>query len=221
MFEMSESVGKLAEALAAAQGEMTTVSRDKTARIKPRDKPAYEYKYADLADVLDVARDPLAKHGIAVIQAPYMDDDGSIGVSTMLAHTSGEWMRSKLSHKMDLKKWQDMGAALTFLRRYCLSAMTGVASEDDTDAGDLKVPRQPARKPEPEPEPEPTWAEKSQKIADAVKSAATSEAVSKTLQVFQGDLQWLHDHKPHYYERLMQVAKEREDELRNVTPMAG
>lgn len=216
MFEMSENIGDLAKALSAAQAEYNALTKNKTA-----DMEKYTYDYADLAAVLDGCRPQLNAKGIAVVQAPYVGDDGGIGISTCLMHSSGQWISGKISHSMALKKWQDLGAALTFMRRYALSAMAGVASEEDTDGADLKPAPQRRKAQEPEPEPEPTWAEKSQKIADAVKSAATSEAVAAALKVFTSDLQWLHDHKPHYYERLMEVAKEREDELRNVTELAG
>lgn len=214
MFEMSETVGKLAEALAKAQGNIETIAKNKTA-----DMDKYDYNYADLAAVLEGCRPQLSAEGIAIIQAPYISEDGSIGVTTALVHSSGEWMRSGISHSMKLGKWQDLGGALTYLRRYSLSAMVSVASEDDTDGAELKSKPKARSKSEPEPGPEPTWADKSQKIADAVKASATAEAVKKTLQIFTGDLQWLHDHKPHYYERLMEVATERENELRNVTKL--
>lgn len=223
MFEMSENVGKLAEALAKAQGEMKPVVRDKTADIRPKDKASYSYKYADLADVLEACRPQLAKNGIAVVQSPYRGDDGSLGIVTTLAHTSGEWMRGGLAHSMDLKKWQDMGAGLTFLRRYCLSAMAGVASEDDTDAADLKGKRPPRPKREEEPPPEQTTPAKVEEVLEAVNTAATPESVDKTLSVFTSRVQWLHDHHPHFYESIMTAASNRKTDLQNVSqhPMAA
>lgn len=215
MFEMSESVGKLAEALAKAQGNIETIAKNQTA-----DMEKYNYHYADLAAVLEGCRPQLSAEGIAIVQAPYVSEDGAIGVATTLAHSSGEWMRCRVAHSMKLGKWQDLGGALTYLRRYSLSAMVSVASEDDTDGAELKAAPKPRQKKEPEPEPEPTWAEKAERIANAVKSAASSDAVKKTLQVFSTELQWLHDHKPHYYERLMKVVQEREDQLRNVSELA-
>ena len=219
MIQTSDQINEIATALAKAQAKIDTIRKNQTA-----DAGSYQYEYADLAAVLEGCRSHLAAEGISVIQAPYTDDDGAIGIATRLIHSSGQWIQSSVGHNMTLKRWQDLGGALTYLRRYTYSAMIGVASEEDADGKDTGALKSRPKKqsaPEPEPEPEPSWADKSQKIADAVKSAATSEAVSKALQVFQGDLQWLHDHKPHYYERLMEVAKEREDELRNVTPMAG
>lgn len=208
MFETSATVGELAKALAAAQGEMTAIAREKTA-----DMEQYQYKYADLADVLDGCRPQLSKNGIAIVQSPYTDDDGAIGIATCLMHSSGEWMRGQIAHSMKLTKWQDLGGALTYLRRYALGAMVGVASEDDSDAAELKTKRQPRKREEPEPEKPPTGAQKAEKIAHAIKAAATSESVDKTLQVFSGDLQWLHDHMEPYWNRLQVVAEERKQEL--------
>lgn len=219
MIQTSEQINELATALAKAQAKIETIQKNQKA-----DAGSYEYQYADLAAVLDGCRPHLAAEGIAVIQAPYTDDDGAIGIATRLVHSSGQWLQSNVGHNMTLKRWQDLGGALTYLRRYAYSAMIGVASEEDSDGkdtGSLKAKPSRKRQPEPEPEPEPTWTEKAERIASAVKSAATSEAVTQCLKVFSGDLQWLHDHKPHYYERLMEVAQERERELENVTPIAG
>lgn len=213
VFAMSPTVGKLAEALAKAQGEFTTITREKTAEIETKSGATYSYKYADLADVLEACQPYLSKQGIAIVQSPYDGDSGAIGIVTTLMHSSGEWIMGRLAHSIDMKKWQDMGAALTFLRRYTASAMTGVASEDDNDAGDITTPRRRRKPANPEPRPEPTGAEKAEGIAKAIKTAQTPEAVDKTLEIFTSDLQWLHDHMRPYWDRLQQRAQERRDEL--------
>jgi hypothetical protein len=123
-FETSEEIGQLAAALAKAQGEITNVPRTKTGQIGER-----TYSYADLADCADVVRGPLSKNAIALIQVAAGGD-----VLTMLAHSSGEWIRSRTP----LPEWQteqQLGKAITYLRRYGYS-IVGIAPEDDADGRD-------------------------------------------------------------------------------------
>lgn len=122
-------IAKLAMALAAAQGEFLPIVKNKVARIKPRDKAAYEFFYADLADILIAIRPALAKHEIAVVQ-PIINGT----LHTTLIHASGETLTSSwpLPNVTDFKQ---LGATLTYLRRYQLSALVCVAGDDDLDDG--------------------------------------------------------------------------------------
>jgi hypothetical protein len=123
----SESLANLGAALAAAMGEIQNVSKDRA---------GYGYKYADLAQVLDLARPVLSKHGIAVIQAPH-NEGGGIAVTTRLIHASGEWLEETLILPVEITKnlsaAQASGVVITYARRYSLAAMVGIAQED-TDA---------------------------------------------------------------------------------------
>jgi hypothetical protein len=133
----SEQINELAASLAKAQAEITGARRSS-------ENPFFKSRYADLAEVWDVIRGPLSKNGIAVYQAPEMED-GRVKVTTMLIHTSGQWMRSELSLRMvkerrgqggerefvPLDDPQSAGSAITYARRYALAAAVGVAQEDD------------------------------------------------------------------------------------------
>jgi hypothetical protein len=82
----------------------------------------------------------LGKHEIATIQATAIDKDaGLLRLTTVLAHSSGEWVSSEwpVCQITDIASAQRMGAALTYARRYALFTLVGIAGEDDLDAPDL------------------------------------------------------------------------------------
>jgi hypothetical protein len=148
----SESIKGIAAALAAAQAEMGRVLKDKTARVTMKAGGAYSFDYADLATVLDVVKPALSKHGIAIVQAASLDA-GQVVLETRLAHSSGEWIESSLAVKPEDTAPQKIGSAITYARRYALSCMVGVASEEDDDgnaaegneARTVQRPRPPAQ----------------------------------------------------------------------------
>jgi hypothetical protein len=120
---MSPSIGNLAAALAAAQGEITGALKDSA-------NPFFKSKYADLAACWDACRGPLSKHGLAVIQTTQEATD-SVKVITTLAHKSGEWMRGELVMTPVKFDPQGIGSCITYARRYALAAMVGLAQIDD------------------------------------------------------------------------------------------
>ena len=121
----SNEINEIATALAAAQAEIQYPA-------KTADNPFFKSKYADLAEVLSVVRPAFSKHALSVVQMPYTSDDGSIGVTTMISHKSGQWMEGQLELPLQVAKNinQDAGTAITYMRRYALAAAAGVAQED-------------------------------------------------------------------------------------------
>ena len=119
----SESIAKLLPKLIAARLEMGKVVKDST-------NPHYKSKYADLAGCLEACEPALAKHGLAVLQTTRWED-GVLTLETELAHDSGEWMRSQYPVICDYRRPQEIGAGLTYARRYSYLAITGRAPEDD------------------------------------------------------------------------------------------
>lgn len=125
--ETSESINEIATALAKAQGEMGGAVKDAA-------NPFFKSKYADLASVWDACRAPLSKNGLAVIQSP--SAEGSlVTVSTLLTHSSGQWMRGCISVAAKDDSPQAVGSAVTYLRRYSLQSFAGIAPEDDDGEG--------------------------------------------------------------------------------------
>lgn len=123
-FKTSPSIGAIAAALAKAQIAIEGASKDKT-------NPAFRSKYADLSSVQEACRDALATNNIAVIQSPGDGEAGRVTLTTLLAHASGEWICGAVSAPVSKNDAQAVGSAITYLRRYSLAAMVGVAPEDD------------------------------------------------------------------------------------------
>jgi len=146
VFRQSASIGRLALALSKAQGEMKAPGKDRTAKIPGKDgKGGYEYRYADLADVIEACRPALSKNGLAVVQ-PMSQRDGHIVLITRLLHESGEWIDSELPMGV-YQRPQEQGSAITYARRYALSSLLGIAAEDDDD-GKQAQDAQPAKRSE-------------------------------------------------------------------------
>jgi hypothetical protein len=158
----SASIAKLAAALVKAQGEFPEIAKDKTGKISGKSKKTgkyydFEYKYADLPAVISAVTPALNKNGLAVIQIP-MDGD----LVTTILHESGE----RISGNMKLPENtspQELGSWITYLRRYSLCAMLGIAADEDDDAGSAEAGHQergteppPPEPPPPDPAPEPS-----------------------------------------------------------------
>lgn len=127
----SESIGKLAAALAKAQGAMRGAA-------KTAENPHLRSKYADLESCWDACRKPLAENEIAVIQTTRMGEHG-LELITTLAHSSGEAISGVIpvlyGDSRGLNSMQAMGSALTYARRYGLCSLVGISPEDDDGTG--------------------------------------------------------------------------------------
>lgn len=174
--EMSESINELAAALAKAQAAFTAVPKGKEAKVQMKSGGEYRYKYADLADALDVCRKPLSENGLSVLQPPEQFDRGVIGVTTLLLHTSGQWIKSVLTLDARDATPQSVGTIITYARRYSLAGMIGLVTDDDTDAQEHGKPRQggPARY-----DPPPRRQESAPPVQQARTETTTSEAEAK------------------------------------------
>lgn len=133
-----ETGGLLAAALAKAQGSFAPVKRDKTVTVKTKTGGSYSFSYAPLDTILEAVRQPLADNGLVVVQL--LDDDDLV---TSLLHESG----AVLSGRVSLPRTDDIqgfGSAITYLRRYAIQALLGIAAEDDDDgnraAGNVAQP---------------------------------------------------------------------------------
>ena len=125
----SNSIGAIAPALVAAAAELQPVSKDAT-------NPAFRNRYATLDAIMEQVRPVLARHGLAVLQtgtAPETIDGRlvAVGIETMLLHTSGEWIASSVTLPVEKLTAQGAGSAISYGRRYGLSAILGLTAEDD------------------------------------------------------------------------------------------
>jgi hypothetical protein len=126
-FEMSSTIGNLVDSLAKARKAFKPVIKDAT-------NPFFHSKYADLASVIEATKDGLSDNGLAVLQFPLYNGNGAVQLITVLAHSSGEWLKSILDIPLSKVDAQGIGSGTTYARRYAYAAAVNVASEEDDDA---------------------------------------------------------------------------------------
>src|SRR5262245_7418701 len=139
MHRSSESIGAIAAALAKAQAELTNPEKSLTATISTPGPRGAErsFRYAPLSSGLDIVRKSLGRHEIAAVQTTAIDAEaGLVRLTTVLAHSSGEWISSEwpVCAVSEVAAPHRMGAALTYARRYALFTLVGIAGEADLDA---------------------------------------------------------------------------------------
>src|SRR6516164_6609381 len=150
MTRSSETIGAIATALAKAQAELSNPEKTLTASIPARGGERI-FRYASLATGLDLVRKCLGQHEIAVVQSTALDQ-GQIMLTTLLVHSSGEWISSLWPVCPAAEpSAQIKGAALTYARRYALFTLVGIAGEDDLDAPELSQVVKPPRAEQPLP----------------------------------------------------------------------
>ena len=133
----SENTGDLSAALSKAQASMQAAKFDKT-------NPHFKNKYASLAAVIDAIRKPLAENGLAYTQTTEIRDGGFVLVTT-LRH-GAQWVASEYPLPIAAKP-QELGSALTYARRYSLSAIACIAADEDDDAEGARTTDQTASTP--------------------------------------------------------------------------
>ena len=164
MHRSSENVAAIATALAKAQTELSNPEKAMIGTIyNARSESSQSFRYASLSSGLDIIRKVLGGQQIAVAQTTDIDrSSGAINLTTVLIHTSGEWIASDwpVCSLSEISQPRRMGAALTYARRYALFTVVGIAGEDDLDAADgakeppqRDKPTEVARASDPEPIP--------------------------------------------------------------------
>jgi len=119
----SPSIAALAQALAKAQGQLEGAAKKGL-------NPHFKSKYADLSSVWEACRTPLSANGLSVLQFP-SGQGATVTVTTILTHSSGEFLEGDFSMTATQHTPQGIGSCLTYARRYALAAVVGIAPEDD------------------------------------------------------------------------------------------
>jgi len=145
MQRSSPSIAALATALAKAQIKLANPEKSLIGTIEPQagQGGARQFRYAPLSSGLEIVRKTLGQHEIATVQTTAIDQAaGVVNLTTVLAHSSGEWIASDwpVCPIAETERPHRMGAALTYARRYALFTLVGIAGEDDLDAPDLGAP---------------------------------------------------------------------------------
>jgi hypothetical protein len=121
----SESIKELAGALAKAQGSIKGALKDSA-------NPFFKSKYADLSSVVEAIREAFAANNLSYVQRVEPSEKDEVRVETVILHASGEWLSCGfLALPVSKHDAQGFGSAMTYARRYSLSAACGVAPEDD------------------------------------------------------------------------------------------
>lgn len=121
--QTSENINELATALSKAQGQMGGAS-------KTADNPFFKSKYADLGSVIAAVKEPLAENGLSYVQFPFALE-GTVGVTTRLMHSSGQFMESSFSIPAPKNDPHTYGGLVSYCRRFSLQSILGIPSEDD------------------------------------------------------------------------------------------
>lgn len=124
----SEKIENLLGAMVKAQGEFTTL---------PKDKEGYGYKYTDLDTVISTTKPILQKNGLGFMQMLSSLENNKSAITTRLFHVSGEWVED-ITPLPDValgktNAAQNLGAAITYMKRYSLCSMLGISSDEDVD----------------------------------------------------------------------------------------
>ncbi|MGH9316259.1 MAG: ERF family protein [Thermoanaerobaculia bacterium] len=131
-FRHSNDTRRLFEALTVVQGQIRNVEKN-------QENPHFHSRYADLAAVWDAIRGPLTGAGLCIIQGAsttWVTGAALVTVTTRLTHSSGEWIENDLQAAAGIGRPQEVGSTITYLKRYALCALMGIASEDEDDDGE-------------------------------------------------------------------------------------
>src|ERR1035437_798029 len=129
----SEQIKELATALIKAQSEFPSIKKGKTAEIESkRTGQTYKYSYADLGDIIDAIGKTLKSNGLGITQSPSIVD-GAAALNPTLFHESGQWISEQMLVYVSGEGAQGQGSAITYARRYALTAILGIVTESDDD----------------------------------------------------------------------------------------
>lgn len=132
----------LAAALAILQTRLPHIGKDRSANIKP----GFSYRYADLAVISKALLPVMGELGLSFSALPTLAENGQLVMDYALRHVSGEQIDGRYPLPASGTP-QQIGSAITYARRYCLCAVTGVAAdEDDDDAAAAEAGAKPKAK---------------------------------------------------------------------------
>ena len=203
--DRSDTIANLATALTAFAAEVHNPKNTAT-------NPFHKNSYAPLNDILSYVRPLLAQHSLSVSQLVHSDGD-AIGVTTMLMHTSGEYIADTASMQPGAEKGksaaQVAGSVITYLRRYALAAVLGIASEDDDDGNAGLRESKPAARQTEHKQAAATKPDYSQYLELGINDISPS----KYPHALRGEIDWLRAHgREQAADEFSEVARQKKDE---------
>nr|DAT34508.1 MAG TPA: ERF superfamily protein [Caudoviricetes sp.] len=126
----SETLTEFSKAFAKTQQEMKQP-------LKDANNPFFKSKYVPLENVVEAITESASKNGLSFTQFPSSDEDGNVTVGTLVMHSSGEWIEyDPIKMKPVKNDPQSIGSAITYAKRYALSAIFGITSDQDDDGNE-------------------------------------------------------------------------------------
>lgn len=194
----SEDIKDISKALCIAQSEFKPVVRDKEVTVKT-DKGTYKFKYAELASVVDAIKDSLNKNDLVYSHSIQATENGQQLVCT-LYHSSGQWISSSYPLVGDFKAHQAIGSAMSYGRRYTLSSLVGVVSEDDDDGVIATAKKESA-------------ASRNKRYAAIKTELQTSDDPAATWHEHAEEINEFKESDPTFYDDLVRAGAKRKEEL--------
>ena len=186
---MSADISALSAALSEFQGKIKQPQMSKEVTVQTKGGSKYKFKYADLSACMAVAAPVLMETGLSVAQI--VIDRKLI---TLLTHKSGQWLKSEVGIG-SASTYQDLGSAITYLKRYSYCAILGIVADDDDDANaacgnkavmtDLKpqpVQQTQPQQSAPQPDGDPNW----DIIRDDISRATDKDSLNAVFRNWQG-----------------------------------
>lgn len=164
---------ELFKALAAAQGEFTTVEKNSV-------NPHFKSKFAPLDSIIEMIRPILPKHGLSVMQHCDIPESGKgIIIETVIAHESGQYVSSRLFMPVSKEDPQGYGSSVTYGRRYSLGAALGIVSDEDVDGNQSEQGAQQRQQRQPRQQQQTPPQQQQQNQQQITKEPATQEQIAK------------------------------------------
>jgi hypothetical protein len=136
----SETIGAIAPALIKAQSQMQGISKEGK-------NPAFKSKYVTLDSILDTLRPILTSNGLMLTQGSQQPETmQTVTVESRIIHTSGEWISTTVTIPVTKPDAHGLGSALTYGRRYSVSALLAISADEDDDANGAIAPREDFRR---------------------------------------------------------------------------
>jgi hypothetical protein len=173
---MSDAQIEYAMDLIAVQQELPRFAKDATASVKT-DKASFSYSYADLTTITDAALPVLNKHGFSFICLPHVrEEDKQFVLRYVLLHKAGHSVTG--DYPLGAGSAQQIGSAITYGRRYCLCAVTGIAPAGEDDDG--KKASEPPPPAQPQRTTDEAWLEDALRRVDLATTQAELAAIDAT-----------------------------------------
>lgn len=130
---MNESITAFYTALAEAKKAFPKIRRNKTVKVRTKTGGEYRFAYAPIEEILAAVEKPLHENGLTLHQRELHSGDG-LFVETVLAHKDGYTISGQTKVLVTEQGPQAHGSGLTYARRYGLTLLLCLATDEDDDA---------------------------------------------------------------------------------------